>query len=1099
MVPSRQPLLLGRALCLSLLLAQSAPSFAQAAKPSCDPWVARLISYQGDLRFRRSAPGATPVSAVSLNDTFCVGDVLEVGAFSRAALQLPDQTVLRLDQGTVVTFAAPQDDKRSWLEILKGVLHVISRDPRAIRVVTPFANAGIEGTEFLVQVGPDSASVLVFEGRVRVENANGAATAGSGESVLAKAGSAPVLQQVVRPRDQVVWTLYYPPTGRSVDPQVARADELLAVGRVSEAGADLAAVLARSPGNSEALARQSVIALTRNDPAMAGALADEAVASNPASSSARLAQSYVRQSAGDLSGAIATLEAAAASQPGNALVLARLAELHLASGDLDRGEEKARAAVAADPVLSLAHTILGFAKLTRVQLDAARASFDEAIRLEPGTPLPRLGLGLARIRDGDLAGGREELETAVILDPNNSLVRSYMGKAYYDEKRDALAASQLGIAKELDPNDPTPWFYDAIRKQAGNRPLEALEDLEAAIARNDNRSVYRSRLDLDQDLAARSASQGRIYGDLGFEELAQRSGARSAAAFPADFSGHRLLADSYAAQPRHEIARVNELFQSQVLQPLNVNPVQAQLGESNLFIIDSAGPSAAAFNEFNPLFNRDRLTAQVSAVVGNLNTMGADAVLAGVEGRMSFSLGAYTLESDGFRENNDQDERTYNAFFQFQQSPDTSWLAEVRDTTRDFGELKVLFLPGIDAGLPRQSEDSTNFRVGVRHDLSPRSTVGAFFNYGTGDLGVTSLEPNITVDVPFDTYTGELQHLYTAERWRLVTGLRALKGDFDSSTTFRVTLPEPPFDLEITSEDTFTTRLVSVYSYATVDAIPEQLEVTVGLSGDWLDGQSFEKDRLNPKLGITWFPSLATEVRLGALSTLQRPSTTRREIVPSLEPTTISGFNQFFFGSEGELAERYGVGVDHKFSDRLYAGAEYSTRDLEVPYLESVFIPPDTIVDTERTADVDEKLGRAYAYWGVGDNGAIRGFYEYYDVETPVLTPLRYTRLETHRFGAGVSYFGARGFGAGITPSFIHQRGRFQELSSGPPPPFLPDSDEFWVVDAALSYRLPQRFGILRLEVNNLFDEDFRFQDIDPEAPRVAPERVVLVRMTVAY
>ncbi|MBN8280116.1 MAG: TonB-dependent receptor, partial [Gammaproteobacteria bacterium] len=731
-------------------------------------------------------------------------------------------------------------------------------------------------------------------------------------------------------------------------------------------------------------------------------------------------------------------------------------------------------------------------------LNGATAAFDEAIRLEPWAPLPRLGRGLALIRGGDLTAGRSELETAVILDPNNSLVRSYMGKAYYEEKRDKLAASQLAIAKELDPNDPTPWFYDAIRKQTLNDPVAALRDLDQAIRHNENRNVYRSRLQLDQDLAARSASQGRIYQDLGFGELALRAGARSVQVAPTDFSGHRLLADSYSVLPRHEIARVNELFQSQMLQPLNVNPVQPQLGEANISVVDSGGPGGVAFNEFNPLFNRDRLAAQGSAVVGNKNTLGADGVLAGIEGRMSFSLGAYTYESDGFRTNNDVDERTYNALVQFQQSPSTSWLAEVRDAEREFGELKLLYLDRIDAGLPRQEENSTNFRAGVRHDLAPNSTVAAFVNYATGDTGLSSTEPFIIGDTDFDTWTVEAQYLYTAERWRLVTGARVFTGDFDDTNTALIELPDPPFLIEQTVTDQFSTRSLSAYAYVTGDVIPDKLWVTVGASADHLNGQEFDDQRVNPKVGITWMPSERTEVRLGAITTLQRPSVTRQEFVPSLEPTTISGFNQFYFGSEGEKNERYGIGIDHRLTESLAVGAEYSEAELKVPFLEFVFIPPDIFDFVGRSATVDEKLGRAWLYWSPGERGSLRALYDYYDVDTPVLTALRYNRLETHAFALAASYFSPTGFSAGIVPKYVHQRGRFQDISI-PFAPFEPDSDSFVVVDAYASLRLPLRAGILRLEVNNLFDREFTFQDVDPERSRVAPERFVLMRVTVAY
>ena len=53
---------------------------------------------------------------------------------------------------------------------------------------------------------------------------------------------------------------------------------------------------------------------------------------------------------------------------------------------------------------------------------------------------------------------------------------------------------------------------------------------------------------------------------------------------PADFTAHRLLADAYSTEPRHEIARVSELLASQLLQPANVAPLKPQLGQQNLVI-----------------------------------------------------------------------------------------------------------------------------------------------------------------------------------------------------------------------------------------------------------------------------------------------------------------------------------------------------------------------------------------------------------------------------------------------------------------------------------------------------------------------------------
>ena len=69
---------------------------------------------------------------------------------------------------------------------------------------------------------------------------------------------------------------------------------------------------------------------------------------------------------------------------------------------------------------------------------------------------------------------------------------------------------------------------------------------------------------------------------------------------------------------------------------------------------------------------------------------------------------------------------------------------------------------------------------------------------------------------------------------------------------------------------------------------------------------------------------------------------------------------------------------------------------------------------------------------------------------------------------------------------------------------FGKDSEDFVVVDAAVGYRFPKRLGIVSLEVRNLFDEEFVFQDpninsTEPSNPRFVPERTVLGRLTLSF
>src|SRR6185436_19162604 len=110
------------------------------------------------------------------------------------------------------TLVGLRDEKRSIIELLRGTLYFFSRLPQNLEVITAFVNAGVEGTEGLVKVDNDNTLITIIEGRVVASNAAGNLIITGGQSAIARAGSAPVLTTIVRPRDAVQWALYYPPT-----------------------------------------------------------------------------------------------------------------------------------------------------------------------------------------------------------------------------------------------------------------------------------------------------------------------------------------------------------------------------------------------------------------------------------------------------------------------------------------------------------------------------------------------------------------------------------------------------------------------------------------------------------------------------------------------------------------------------------------------------------------------------------------------------------------------------------------------------------------------------------------------------------------------
>jgi hypothetical protein len=600
---------------------------------------------------------------------------------------------------------------------------------------------------------------------------------------------------------------------------------------------------------------------------------------------------------------------------------------------------------------------------------------------------------------------------------------------------------------------------------------------------------------LDEDLAARSASLGRIYRDLGFQQLALVEGWKSLNTDPANYSAHRFLADTYSALPRHEIARVSELLQSHLLQPINITPVQPQLAESNLFILEGAGPADLAFNEFNSLFNRNRLALQASGVVGNHDTWGDELVQSGVWGQFSYSLGQFHYETDGYRENNDQEQDIYNAFTQVNLSHKTSIQAEFRYKDIDRGDLSFNFW--LDNFLPnlRVNEEDRSVRFGFRHNFSPGSDLIGSFSYQDAEVHFKDEpEPDDVFEdkLDDDSYAGELQYLFRSQRFNIITGL----GHFNTDR-------KETIDSDVTKSDIHHTNLY-LYSYLN---FPKNLTLTVGGSGDFFDGEFVDGDQFNPKFGLTWTPITNTTLRAAAFRTTKRLFINNQ----SIEPTQVAGFNQFFDDAEGTETWRYGISIDQKFSDNIYAGLEYSKRNLEVPFQ---FIevppppppgppppgPPPPLSPPEiRKVDWEEHLARAYLYVTSSKWLAFSAEYQYEEFDRDKEFVAGIEHVKTHRFPLGVNFYHPSGFSAQFKATYFDQEGKFLPQLQSQGSPSVTASDHFWIFDASLGYRLPKRKGLITIGAKNLFDNSFNYQDTDPVSPIIQPDRLLIFRFTLAF
>jgi Tfp pilus assembly protein PilF len=1133
------------------LIALFGLSLTSQARADCATNVGRFVDIHGQVE-TQVADGDAWLNA-SFDTELCEGSSIRVGAQSRAAISLINDAVLRLDENTTMRLVniVEEEEEQSLLDILKGALHSFSRKPKKLMVNSAYLNGSIEGTEFVFRVTDDQSELTVFEGTVVAANDQGDSSVTTGESVVAEQGEAPTKRVLVNPRDQVTWGLYYPSIlisgEQSGDPQIIEIATLLESGRVNQAREKLSPLLATDNGLAYALSSVINVALNETEQALEdGVRAVELAPSTPSF----IALSYAQQSNLDLESARATLQQANQADPDSALVLARLAELNLMLGNRSEAVDLAQQAASINSGLDNPQVVLGFAALALNDHATAGTAFETAISLNSSNPLSYLGLGLSKISAGDLTAGRKDIEAAVALDSNNAVFRAYLGKSYFEEKRSNLGEDQYEIAKSLDPNDPTAYLYSGILKQTENRPVEALEDIEQSIALNDNRAVYRSRLLLDQDRAARGTSIARAYSDLGFNQLATNEASKSLILDPSNASAHRFLSDSYKKEGRTEIGRVSELFQAQMLQDVNLTPIQPSLAASNLNLVTLGGPAQTGFNEFTPLFQRNQSQLDTSLQAGSNDLAAGEVVYTGVFNNFSISAGVMSYDNDGWRDNNEVEQDLGNIFIQYAVNDKFSLQAEFFERETHQGDLAFNF-----------SEDSQFYdffidteqsvsRVGAKYKPSIQSTfLVSYIENSLEEDTVQGFEPQRLVDAPdplpsppFPPATPnpvtdivgeaspdtegdqlELQYIFDTTNYNIITGVSEIDNDIteEASITFTssdgVTPVLAPLlfgDIGAYGTTSYSPSPISqsgdqeqshAYIYYN-RSFSQDLDITIGVSRDEYEDENFELSENYPKFGLKWGFTDNAQLRLAAFETFKPLLANNR----TLEPSQIAGFNQFFDDFDGTESSRAGIGLDWTAAPDVKMSFEFTERDLDVPFFNAT-------ANETQFEDKEESMHKISLYYILAKNWSFVAelLYDKHESEEGFFTVGSQTPVSvtTKTIPLTVNYFNPNGFFASIKGSYVDQEVDRSDLDQSDPTLSTPlvtplenqGEDDFFVVDLVAGYRLPKRQGILSFGVLNVFDEDFLYQDDSYREKSVAvtspyfPERVIVGQLTLHF
>ena len=268
----------------------------------------------------------------------------------------------------------------------------------------------------------------------------------------------------------------------------------------------------------------------------------------------------------------------------------------------------------------------------------------------------------------------------------------------------------------------------------------------------------------------------------------------------------------------------------------------------------------------------------------------------------------------------------------------------------------------------------------------------------------------------------------------------------------------------------------SAYSYFYLEA-PQGLTWALGASVATYkqDGLApFEVQKVLPKLGVKAHINDHVTLRASYLHNV-KPELVSEQI---LEPTSVAGFNQQYDSFGGAFLRQAGGAIDIKLNDNLMVGAEAIKRWWTVP------------IGNAPDGETTEQVYRGYVNLLLSDNVALAAAIVREHSHSDVFGD--FPDWQTTSVPVTLSYFSESGWFGSVGVEFVdHSFSQF--LREG--------SDSFAPINATVGYRMPDNRGVFSVEVQNLLDEQFHFQnrttrpDLTAE-PRYAPELTVMARAT---
>ncbi|HEV2331321.1 MAG TPA: FecR domain-containing protein [Verrucomicrobiae bacterium] len=1127
--------------CLSLSLL-AFPRLVRADPPATtnSSAASELVGFAGKVEY--SAPNSTNWIAARVNLQLWPGSRLRTADDSRATLQLSDRSVIRLGSNSILEIQPPAVPARHRFGLRRGILYFLDRErPADVEFETPLATGAIRGTEFLLAVSDIDAvtRLAVLDGSVDLQSGSRNYSMTNGQEILLSPTGPAKISPTLQAVNLIQWSFYYP--------AVLNPDEIGFSGAEKEAlekslddyrAGDLRGALSSAP---EAVERHSsacrlyfaALKLSAGQVSIAEDLISpvgdaatplrELIAAvkfqtftpllAPTNSSGWLARSYYLQSRSQLSEALGAARTAAQSAPNFGFAWARVAELEFDLNHRNVALDALAQAQKLSPHNASAVALRGFVAVADNRPNRALEFFDEALALDDSLPTAWLGHALADAAIGHDREARRELQVTAALEPQRAIYRSYLGKAWGQIRQDNLAEREFSLAKQLDPADPTAWLYSALQKFQTHQINDSIGDLEHSVELNDNRSIFRSRLQLDRDRAMRSADLATLYDAAGLTEAGQAAAYRAVDESYSDFASHLFLANSLASQEdpeqynlRLETPSESELLIANLLAPPGGGNLSQLLSQQDR--LQYFDPRPFGFSSETDYSSRGDWN-QAATAFGQFRTF-------------SYAFDLRYTSLNGQQLNNDLTDTEFGFHAKQQITPADSVYFSIDTLQRDNGDLSQYYDPtNANVGFRATEHQIPNLFVGWNHEWGPGSHTLFLISRLTDRLSLTNPEPSVlffrqdgagifgvegypyfTLDQQehFTLYSAEAQQIWETDHQALILGTRYQYADVDSSSTLTL------LGGTITPQ-TVASSLQRVSGYGYYQWSPfSALRFTAGLTYDDLTypqnvdlpPQSYgtaNHSLFGPKVGViaepwqggwlhaAWARSLGglffdNSIRLepdevaGAISTYR---SLVPESVEGLVPGTrfdswTAGFDQTlhtktYLGIEAELLESEGSRSVGAFSNAVafvYDPTSPTSTSQELKYRErnlSAYLAQ--LVGKDISVGARYRISEARLETDLPSLAGIAGVSSLNQNQRAVLQHGQLFLIYNH----------PSGFFAEWSSDWFHQDNH-GDLSSLP-------GDDFWMQNVFVGYVFAHRRAELQLGVLNLTDQNYHLDPLN--------------------